>query len=99
MLKKTYAKNGKSCRVTFKIDGEDAGAEKIAVLGDFNEWDPKAHLLKQRKDGTFSVTLSLDAGQEYRFRYLLDGSEWSNDDQADELVPNVFGSRDSLLSL
>lgn len=98
MLKKNYSKNGNSCRVTFKIDPETA-AEKVAVLGEWNEWDADTHAMKKRKDGTFSTTLSLDAGTEYRFRYLVDGETWVNDDEADKLVVNRFGSQDSVLAL
>ncbi len=98
MLKKSYSKTGKSCRVTFKTEIL-ADTEQVAVLGDFNAWDPKIHCLKQRRNGSFSLTVSLDAGQDYRFRYLADGSTWSNDVEADQLVPNQFGSSDSLITV
>ena len=98
MLKKNYSKNGKSCRVTFKINPETE-AEKVAVLGEWNEWDADTHAMKKRKDGTFSTTVSLDAGTEYRFRYLVDGETWMNDEEADQLVLNRFGSQDCVLAL
>lgn len=96
MLKKNYSKSGRSCRVTFKVPTE---AEQAAVLGEFNAWDPQAHPMTRRKDGTFSTTVSLDAGQEYRFRYLVDGKEWMNDDNPDDLVQNRFGGEDCVISL
>ena len=71
-MKKTYAKSGNTCRVTFSLP-KDVEAKEVALLGEFNEWDPDKHPLKKRKDGRFSVTVSLPAGKEYRFRYLLDG--------------------------
>ena len=98
MLKKTYSKTGTSCRVTFKLPSEieaDAGA----VLGDWNEWSAEANPLTRRRDGSLSVTLSLDAGREYRFRYLLDGTRWENDQEADRLVPNRFGGQDGIVSV
>lgn len=98
MLKKSYSKTGKSCRVTFKTDVLEE-AKNVSLLGDFNEWDPKTHCLKPRKDGSFSLTVSLDAGKDYRFRYLVDGSNWTNETEADKLVPNQFGSRDSLITV
>jgi hypothetical protein len=55
--------------------------------------------MKRRKDGRFSVTLSLTAGQQYRFRYLLDGEHWVNDPAADASVPNGFGSEDSVVQV
>lgn len=43
---------GNKCWVTFKITIE--GAEKVAVLGDWNNWKPE--YMKKRKDGSFSIT-------------------------------------------
>ncbi len=98
MLKKSYSKTGKSCRVTFKLEPTDE-TQNVAVLGEFNGWSAEANPMKQRKDGSFSTTISLDAGQEYRFRYLMDGSQWENEEGADNLVANPFGTSDSLLTL
>lgn len=99
MIKKSYSKTGKSCRVTFKLPAEAVTAESAAVLGEFNEWNQQAHPMKKRKDGSFSTTLSLDAGQEYRFRYLLDGETWENDNQADRLSWNRFGGQDGVIAV
>lgn len=98
MLKKNYTKSGATCRVTFKVPAEIA-AERIALLGEFNEWDAERHLMKKLKDGSHSVTVSLEAGQDYRFRYLIDGSRWENDEAADQLVPNGFGTSDGLVTV
>lgn len=95
-MKKTYTKTGKGCRVTFTLPAE-FNARKAAVLGEFNDWDPKAHPLKKRKDGRFSTTISLDSGREYRFRYLLDGKNWENDVTADKYIPNEHGEEDSVI--
>jgi len=53
--------------------------------------------MKQRKDGRFSTTISLAAGRPYRFKYLLNGNQWKNDVDADDYVPNEFGTQDSLV--
>jgi hypothetical protein len=49
--------------------------------------------------GGFSVTVDLDAGRAYRFRYLLDGQRWDNDWAADAYVRNDFGGDDSVVDL
>lgn len=98
MLKKSYTKTGKSCRVTFKLASENE-ANNANLLGEFNSWDEAAHPMKKLKDGSFSVTVSLDAGNEFRFRYLLDGSEWTNDDAPDALVANRFGGQDCVVNV
>lgn len=98
MISKSYSKKGTSCRVTFKVSS-DLQVGSAAVLGDFNEWSPNAHPLTARKDGSFSTTVSLEAGKEYRFRYLLDGERWTNDEDADSMAPNQFGGHDGVIAL
>ena len=98
MLKKNFSKTGDSCRVTFKLSSE-VGAETAHLCGGFNEWSPTSHPMKKLKDGSFSTTVSLDAGQSYRFRYLLDGERWENDWDADAYVANQYGTEDSLINL
>ena len=98
MLKKTKQKGGKHCRVTFSIPAE-IEAERVMLLGDFNDWDRGATPLVRRKAGYFSTTLVLSTDRTYRFRYLLDGKRWENDEAADELVPNPFGTKDSVVKL
>jgi hypothetical protein len=45
------------------------------------------------------VTVDLEAGRAYRFRYLLDGERWDNDWAADAYIPNSFGGDDSVVDL
>jgi 1,4-alpha-glucan branching enzyme len=99
MITKNYTKTGKVCRVTFRHIPTDE-TQKVRLLGEFNEWGSESDdQLKKRKDGSFSITLSIDAGKDYRFRYLLDDSTWENDDNADNYVPNIFGTKDAVISL
>jgi 1,4-alpha-glucan branching enzyme len=98
MLKKSYSKTKRSCRVTFEIP-QQAAAKRVALCGEFNNWDPSANPMKQRKDGRFSTTVSMAAGRSYRFKYLVDNQRWENDSAADSYVPNEFGSDDSLIRL
>ncbi len=98
MLTKNYTKSGRFCRITFKVPAE-IQAETAALLGDFNAWNAESHPLIRRKDGSHSTTISLKAGQDYRFRYLLDQERWINDDQADREVANHFGTQDCLISV
>ncbi len=98
MVKKSYSKTGRVCRVTFEYQPEP-GIASIYLCGEFNDWTPDAHPLTQRKGGRFSTTISLNAGRSYRFRYLVDGGRWENDPNADEYVPNGFGSEDSVVNL
>ncbi|HNB53876.1 MAG TPA: isoamylase early set domain-containing protein [Anaerolineales bacterium] len=96
-MKKEYTKTGRSCKVTFECSPADA--QEVVLLGDFNGWNSTETPMKRRKDGSFSATVSLKPGTEYRFRYLADGQTWLNDTAADKFVPNSFGTEDSVVSI
>jgi 1,4-alpha-glucan branching enzyme len=98
MIKKAYTKTGRSCRVTFELSPE-VNAQTAYLCGEFNDWDKTSHPMKRRKDGRFTLTISLKPGRQYRFRYLLDGERWENDWAADAYVPNSFGSEDSVVEV
>ena len=51
--------------------------------------------MKQRKDGSFSVTIDLPAKREYQYKYLIDDGRWENDWAADQYVPNPFGNSEN----
>ena len=97
MIKSRGAK-GKA-RVAFTVDPQ-VGAQTAAVCGEWNDWwQAGADVMHRDADGGFSVTVSLDAGRAYRFRYLLDGQRWDNDWAADAYQPNDFGGDDSVVDL
>lgn len=53
--------------------------------------------MKKLKNGSFSVTLSLQAGNSYPFRYVLNGNTWVNDEEADSYLPNEYGEENSVV--
>ena len=96
MIKSRGAKGTAS--VTFTVD-PGVGAQTAAVCGDWNDWSADADVMRRGAAGGFSLTVDLDAGRTYRFRYLLDGQRWDNDWAADAYVPNSFGGDDSVVDL
>ena len=98
MPKTSYVKKSRKCKVTFELPAEIQAAS-AAVVGEFNDWSPHATTMTRRKDGRFSTTLSLEAGREYRYRFLLDGERWENDWEAHAYVVNEFGSEDSVVKV
>lgn len=86
-------------RVTFELSST-LWAERINLVGEFNDWDTTATpLTRSRSDANWKVTLELPAGRRYRFRYLVDGKQWMNDWLADDYVENPYGSYDSVVDL
>lgn len=95
-LKKSYSSDAKKCKVTFIVEKDASrGASSISIAGDFNSWSSTETPLKKAKDGSFSVTLELDAGKEYQYRYLVDGSRWDNDWHADKYIPAPFSNTEN----
>lgn len=97
MIEKNFTPKRTVCKVTLAIPAEWAEKE-VRVAGEFNNWDPSAH--KMEKDGdSWKTVLRLKPKSTYRFKYLIDGEKWENDDAADAYVPNVFGTEDSVISI
>ncbi|UCG53389.1 MAG: isoamylase early set domain-containing protein [Candidatus Latescibacterota bacterium] len=69
-------------------------AKEVYLVGEFNNWDPRADRMVKRK-GTFRKTLHLAPG-EYQYKFLIDG-EWHNDPAAKAQVPNEFGTMNSVV--
>ncbi len=79
--------------VTFSVD-EPA---TVAVIGDFNDWDPTHTPLVKRSNGRKSATVKLAEGSEVRFRYLNDDGSCVNEDASDWFEPNGFGETNSVI--
>jgi hypothetical protein len=82
-------------RVTFSMPA-GIWADTIYLVGEFNGWDRTATPLKLGEH-CWSVSLELDAGQSYQYRYLVNGSDWYNDWRADRYEPNEFGGDNSVV--
>lgn len=98
MLSKSYSKTGKICRVTFKYSNPEK-ADSAMLAGDFNDWSLQDNPMKKIKNGTFSATISLQAGYSYMFRYVLDGGVWVNDEKADSYAANEYGEENSVVAV
>lgn len=97
MLKKQQLKSKPICKVTFYTPAS-IEANTVHLVGDFNQWEETVTEMKKLKDGRFSVALDLDANKEYQFRYLVNGTEWHNDWEADKYVPNPFSGDNSVVT-
>ena len=98
-LKKQFLKSKPVCKVSFRLDApEVSGAKTIQLLGDFNNWDKSAEPMTALKTNDFTATLELETGKAYEFRYLINGSVWKNDPQADYFAANSYGQENSVIS-
>ncbi|MEV7614183.1 isoamylase early set domain-containing protein [Streptomyces sp. NPDC089799] len=69
-------------QVTFILP-ENTPHGPVSVVGDFNHWNPAAHPLEARGDGTRAVCVTLPAHATHAFRYLAAGDYWFDDEGAD----------------
>lgn len=91
-LKKQYLKSKSKCKVTFRLSSQVAKkAKNVHIVGEFNNWSTLETPMKRLKDGAYVVTLDLDTGKEYQYRYLLDEDIWENDEEADKYIPSLYG--------
>ena len=91
-------RGGKQVKVTFTVAADGMDGQALAVVGDFNDWDPLATPMQPGAD-VRSATITLPVGGRYAFRYLAEGGRWFNDDGAHGYQPNGFGGDDCVLDL
>ena len=90
--KKKYFKTKALCKVTFMLPCIAApGAGLVCIVGDFNNWSIISDPMKRQKSGDFTITLDLEPGRQYQYRYLIDESRWENDWWADAYVTTPYG--------
>ena len=76
----------------------EPGAQSVALVGDFNGWDPTRTPLARRDGGVWTATLTLPPGR-YHYMFLIDGQRWVSDPLAEETSLDGFGSRNSVLDV
>jgi hypothetical protein len=84
--------------VTFTLPAE-VQADTVSLSGEFNQWSLGDIQLERSNDGMWQAVVALEPGRSYRYRYLLNGERWENASDADQYVPNPFGSVDSVINV
>jgi hypothetical protein len=81
LIKTTRPDRDGVVRVTFVLPAAVPDGA-VSVVGDFNGWDPLAHPLRRRGNGTRSTVVRAPARSTLRFRYLAEGGVWFDDETA-----------------
>lgn len=98
-IKKQFLKSKPICKVSFKVNAKEAvGAKKVQVVGEFNNWNQSTVSMNELKSGDFTQTINLEQNNNYQFRYLIDGTKWINDAQADSKASNEFNEFNDVIS-
>ena len=83
--------------VQFVLRAPDAAS--VSLVGDFNEWDPRATPLHAvSRDGTWSVSLPLAPGR-HVYAFVIDGQEWRPDPDAPAAPGDDFGVPNSVITV
>ena len=81
MIKTTKPGRDGTVRITFALPADEPSGA-VSVVGDFNDWNPFAHPLQRRANGTRSAVVTVPTGATLRFRYLAEGGIWFDDETA-----------------
>lgn len=75
------------------------GASSVAVAGDFNHWDVKAHqLVPAGTRGVWSTSVALPPGR-HEYAFVIDGARWVADPAAAATMADEFGGRSSVVTV
>ena len=72
-------------------------ARAVALIGDFNDWQPGAHPMKRQPDGAWMVQVPLNHGH-HHYLFRVDG-ESILDPRAQGIARNAKNERVSLLAV
>lgn len=95
MIKKVASSTPGNIYVSFELPS-CLWADRIFLVGDFNQWNETATPMQQERDGIWRATVELPQGHRYEFRYLIDG-QWMSDSHADGFAENSFGISNSIV--
>lgn len=82
--------------VQFMLVAPDA--RTVAVVGDFNDWDPSATPLRAADAGVWTITVPLTAGR-HQYVFMVDGNRWTPDPAAPRAVEDDFGMPNSVITV
>jgi hypothetical protein len=71
-------------------------ASRVAVVGDWNGWDPGATPMSRHEGSTWTAHVSLPPGR-HVYAFVVDGRRWESDPHAPLEPANAFGFRNSVI--
>lgn len=77
---------------------EAPSATSVAVAGDFTEWEPSFTLEDLDGDGVWTGRIPVEPGV-HGYMFLIDGTRWQTDPNADRYRDDGFGNRNAVLAV
>ena len=74
-------------------------ASSVALVGDFNDWDPARSPMQAHSGaGVWATVVRLSPGR-YRYAFLVNGVEWRADPAAPKSIDDEFGPPSSVVTV
>lgn len=74
-------------------------AQKVALVGDFNDWNADATLLAtEGEQGVWTVSVPLRPGN-HQYGFVINGTEWRTDPNAPQAVDDSYGTPNSVVTV
>ena len=75
-------------------------ARRVAVVGDWNAWEPDAQVLTDPDaDGVWTIRFRVERAREYQYQFIIDNERWLGDPNAVLQVDDGFGGTNSVLEI
>ena len=85
--------DGKATVFSYKNDK----AEKVAVVGTFNDWNKDAQPMTREGEG-WKATLSLKPGR-YEYKFVVNNTDWICDPNCKDTVADKYGGKSSVIDI
>ena len=73
-------------------------ASKVAIVGDFNDWDEGVSPMRRVGKGVWTITIPLAPGR-YHYTFVVDGTTWVPDPDAPRTLEDDFGRPNSVITV
>ncbi len=87
----------KDKKVTFYC--VDANAHSVALVGDFNGWNPYNDFLVKEGKNLWKLEKDLQSIGSYRYKFVIDGTSWTYDKENENREPDGFGGYNNRLNI
>ena len=72
--------------------------QKIALVGNFNNWDKDVDFMDRQVDGSFKFEMPLAPGV-YHYKFVLNDAEWILDPANTQRISDGWGGENSILKV
>lgn len=70
-----------------------AGTRSVHLAGEFNGWSTSAWIMSDAdRDGVWTLTVPLETGRSYQYKYVVNGTEWVTDPWAEATDPDNYNN-------